>query len=117
MSSLVEYTCPLDVEDGLARAGGEMDFYKELLDLFLEDVPPRMDELRLAATARDPGRVAAAAHGIKGAARGIGAWKAADAAADVEKVDFSNTTARHAALNVLVAAFADVAAEIESELA
>lgn len=85
MSSLVEYTCPLDIEDGLARAGGEMDFYRELLDLFLDDVPPRMVELRAAAEARDGNRLAAAAHGIKGAAANLSAIALRDCAYQLEQ--------------------------------
>ncbi|MCC6921049.1 MAG: Hpt domain-containing protein [Alphaproteobacteria bacterium] len=93
---------------------GDQDLIREVLRLFKGQVGQLVGGLH---TAPDAKTWRETAHGIKGAARGIGAWKAADAAADVEKTDFANVAGRTAALNVLVAAFADVAAEIESELA
>lgn len=97
-----------------AYTAGDQDLIREVLRLFKTQVSHLLTVL---AGADDPKLWKDTAHGIKGAARGIGAWKAADAAADVEKTDFANVAGRTAALNVLVAAFADVAAEIESELA
>ncbi|MCE5248135.1 MAG: Hpt domain-containing protein [Candidatus Polarisedimenticolia bacterium] len=79
-----ETPCPLDVADGLERAGGEMDFYKELLDLLLEDVPPRIVELRAAAAAADPVKVAGVAHAIKGAAANLAATPLREAALTLE---------------------------------
>lgn len=92
---------------------GDQDLIREVLGLFKGQVGQLVGGLHTAADAKTWRETA---HGIKGAARGIGAWKAADAAAEVEKVDFANVSARNAALNALVMAFADVAAEIESEL-
>ncbi len=82
--TVTELCCPLDVEEGLARAGGEQDFYKELLDLMLEDVPPRLEELRSAVKSADPVRVASVAHAIKGAAANLAALPLRDAAFRLE---------------------------------
>ncbi len=79
-----EQLCPLDLEDGLARAGGEKDFYKELLELFLEDVPQRLTELSSALGANDAARVASAAHSIKGAAANLSAMPVRETAYALE---------------------------------
>lgn len=76
--------CPVDLDDGLARAGDDLDFYKELIDMFLEDIPERLEELRQAAGAPDPTRLANLAHGIKGAAANLSANAARDAAFQIE---------------------------------
>jgi HPt (histidine-containing phosphotransfer) domain-containing protein len=84
MAVAVEHACPLDVDDGLARAGEEMEFYRELLDLFMEDVPPRVEEVRQAVTARDAARLSSAAHAIKGAAANLSAVPLRDCAFRME---------------------------------
>jgi HPt (histidine-containing phosphotransfer) domain-containing protein len=92
---------------------GDQDLIREVLGLFKGQVGQLVGMLHSTTDAKTWRETA---HGIKGAARGIGAWKAADCAAAVEKVDFADVAARNAALNALAAAFADVAAEIEGEL-
>jgi HPt (histidine-containing phosphotransfer) domain-containing protein len=52
---------------------GEPDVLKELLTLFLEDVPPRIEKLRVAWQAGDAVAVQRAAHSIKGSSGNIGA--------------------------------------------
>lgn len=52
---------------------GEPDVLKELLTLFLEDVPARIEKLRAAWQAGDAVAVQRAAHSIKGSAGNIGA--------------------------------------------
>lgn len=98
---------PLDLEDGLARAGGELEFYRELLDLLLGDVPPRIDELRNAIGAGDAGRVARTAHAIKGAAANLSAHPLREAA---YKLEMKGREGRAAGLEPLVA-------ELETEFA
>jgi HPt (histidine-containing phosphotransfer) domain-containing protein len=93
---------------------GDQELIHEVLRLFKGQVGQLVGMLHSTTDAKTWRETA---HGIKGAARGIGAWKAADCAAAVEKADFANTVARTAALSALTAAFADVAAEIEGELA
>lgn len=93
---------------------GDQDLIREVLRLFKGQVGDLVGMLHCTTDAKTWRETA---HGIKGAARGIGAWKAAECAAVVEKADFSDAPARTAALNALTAAFADVAAEIETELA
>ena len=96
-----------------AYTAGDQDLIREVLRLFkgqISQLITSMPDIENAKTWRDT------AHGIKGAARGIGAWAAAEAAADIEKVDFSDAQARFASLARLSEAFAAVTAEIDSEL-
>lgn len=97
-----------------AYTGGDQDLIREVLRLFKGQISMLIETL---GSAEDPKTWRDTAHGIKGASRGIGAWQAADAAAEVEKADFSDITQRYAALGRLSAAYDAVAAEIESELA
>lgn len=96
-----------------AYTAGDQDLIREVLRLFKGQIAQLLEVL---AGADDAKTWRDTAHGIKGAARGIGAWVAADAAADVEKVDFSNITGRFAALDRLNASFQAVVAEIATEL-
>jgi HPt (histidine-containing phosphotransfer) domain-containing protein len=52
---------------------GEPDVLKELFELFLEDVPARIEKLRAAWQAGDAVGVQRAAHSLKGSAGNIGA--------------------------------------------
>ncbi|MFO1236909.1 MAG: Hpt domain-containing protein [Alphaproteobacteria bacterium] len=97
-----------------AYTAGDQDLIREVLRLFKTQVSHLLTVL---AGADDPKLWKDTAHGIKGAARGIGAWSVAETAAEVEKSDFSNMTGRFAALARLGAAFDCVQAEIDAELA
>ena len=85
-------TCPVDMEEGLARAGDEKDFYRELLEMFLEDVPQRIAEVRAAAAGGDPAKMAAAAHGIKGAAANLSAGPVRECAYAIEALGRRGST-------------------------
>lgn len=65
----------------LVQCGGDEDLAGEVLDLMLEQVRRGTAALRGA----EPGRRAAIAHGLKGAARSCGAPRLAEAAAAVER--------------------------------
>lgn len=96
-----------------AYTAGDQDLITEVLRLFRGQVAQLLGVL---SEARDQKLWKETAHGIKGAARGIGAWAAAEAAADVEKADFADAEARAAVLARLASAFRDVCADIEAEL-
>lgn len=97
-----------------AYTAGDHDLIREVLRLFRGQVAQLIEVL---AETGDAKTWKDTAHGIKGAARGIGAWQAAEAAAFVERFDFADATGRAAALQTLSAAFRDVCADIETELA
>ena len=54
---------------------GEPDVLAEVLQLFLKEVPPRMDRLRIAYAAGNIEEVYRAAHSLKGSAGNIGAQR------------------------------------------
>jgi len=96
-----------------AYTAGDHDLIQEVLRLFRGQVAQLIGVLSEAGDAKTWKETA---HGIKGAARGIGAWQAAEAAAVVELFDFSDAAGRAAALSRLAAAFKDVCIDIEAEL-
>lgn len=79
---------PVDWEEGLSRAGDDVEFFKELIELFLDDVPSRLQALENAVGTRDAANAAATAHSIKGAAANLSATRVREQAYIIE------TTAR-----------------------
>jgi len=63
----------LDKEGALARLDGDEDLFNEILDLFIEDVPERINDIYSALEADDAGLVERVAHASKGAASNVGA--------------------------------------------
>jgi HPt (histidine-containing phosphotransfer) domain-containing protein len=55
----------------LRRVGGEA-LVVEMIELFLEDSPPRVERIRSAVAASDAGGVAAAAHSLRGSCGNLG---------------------------------------------
>lgn len=73
-----------DKEVALSRVGGDVELLKEIAELFLDDYPKSLSELREAVEARDPKRVERSAHGLKGSVSNFGARSAVDAALKLE---------------------------------
>src|SRR5947209_5788250 len=67
----------------LSKIGGP-DFVGQMIDLFLEEAPERLDAAREAEKAGDLGAVADAAHSLKSSARNFGAERLADLAENIE---------------------------------
>jgi HPt (histidine-containing phosphotransfer) domain-containing protein len=65
---------------------GDKTLEKEILGLFLTQMPDLLASLRKAQSERE---WKMAAHSLKGAARAIGAWQMASAAEDAERIDFA----------------------------
>ena len=85
----------------------------------LDEIFARQAALMLARIAgAEPAFAAAAAHTLKGSARGIGAWRVAVAAEELEKAaaDAGGEPALRAAIAELEAASAEVCAEIAARL-
>ena len=97
-----------------AYTAGDHDLIREVLRLFRGQVAQLIDIL---GEAQDAKTWKDTAHGIKGAARGIGAWRTAEAAAVVEQFNFADAAGRATALDVLAVAFRAVCSEIDAELA
>lgn len=66
---------------------------REVLDLFIEHAPRYVDALRCAGT---PKAWHDAAHTLKGAARGVGAWRVARVAENAERIRFDTDVDRRA---------------------
>ena len=74
----------MNLSAALTHIGGDRELLTELLEIFLEDCPLRMQALKDAAAAADSRRLGDAAHTLKGALRVLGATGAADRALELE---------------------------------
>jgi HPt (histidine-containing phosphotransfer) domain-containing protein len=70
----------------MTRVGGDAELLKELADLFLEEYPRLMAELRAAHEQGDAKQVERTAHGLKGSVANFGAKPAVDAASQIEQL-------------------------------
>ena len=77
--------CPaLDRSLALSRVGGDAELLKEIAQLFIDEYPRVMDELRDAISRGDAKGVERTAHGLKGSVSNFGAITAVDAARTLE---------------------------------
>lgn len=74
----------LDRQALLEGVGGDRSLLGEVLDIFREDCPKLLDEIRKAVAARDPELLHHAAHPLKGMLGGIGAKSASQIALKME---------------------------------
>jgi signal transduction histidine kinase/DNA-binding response OmpR family regulator len=103
----------VDEADALNIAGGDPALMRELAQLFLNELPGKLSDLRKAAAAGDPEQIRIAAHALKGSAAAVGGRGAADASSRVEQLGRSgNLEAARAALVDLEAALGQVAAHL-----
>jgi CheY-like chemotaxis protein len=74
-----------DPEVLLDRLSGDVELMDEVIHLFLEDCPVRLERIRDAVTRRDAGDVRREAHAIKGGASNLSATRLAEAASALEQ--------------------------------
>ena len=74
----------LDEAELLSRIGGNRDRMKEVVELFLEDCPKQMSDIREAIASSDSAGIDHAAHAFKGAVGNLGAHAAFQAAQVLE---------------------------------
>jgi HPt (histidine-containing phosphotransfer) domain-containing protein len=92
---------------------GEPDVLKEVLELFLEDVPGRIERLRAGWQGGDAVAVQRAAHSLKGSAGNIGATGLLEVCRQLDELGRSGDLSNAAPLvSALDAQFARVQAEI-----
>lgn len=91
------------------QAEGEPDLIGELVELFVEDMPARIAELRQALRTGDLPAVASAAHSCKGSSSNLGANALAAACDALEKAAKARTAANLAPLLAEVEAAFDQA--------
>ena len=70
--------------EALQRLGGDEDLLRELCDIFLNESPKLLQQLREAIAAADPDAVMRAAHSLKGELGYLGATEAVKAARELE---------------------------------
>lgn len=73
-----------DKEALMERVDGDEELAKELLELYLEDVPDRINAIKQAQTSGDMKTITIEAHTIKGSSSNIGADDIKEAAFQVE---------------------------------
>jgi two-component system, sensor histidine kinase and response regulator len=73
-----------DPEAALRRLGDDLDLFRELVGLFLNDSPGLLAEVRQGLASGDAKRAARAAHNLKGMASMFDAGRAVAAASEVE---------------------------------
>lgn len=78
---------PVDLAHLARYTGGDRKLNADVLQLFANQSAELMKELQAVLAAHDSGRWRHITHSLKGAARGIGAFALADAAAAAEPLD------------------------------
>ena len=97
-----ETSTAFDERVALERTGGDRDLLKELITVFLHEIPSWMQTLRGALDRRDAPALRATAHAVKGAVDSCGASSAFDAAMLLERIGADgNLAGAPAALAVL----------------
>ena len=104
----------LDREAALSRVGGDGELLHEIAQIFLEDYPRSLAELREAARLGDARGVERTAHGLKGSAANFGARPVVDAAFALEKMGHEQDLADFSAvLGTLEQALSKFKSELE----
>ena len=73
-----------DLEDALEKVGGDMEIFREIIEVFLESYPDQLREIRRAIDDRDPGLVERTSHTLKGSVGTFAAKKAYETALRLE---------------------------------
>jgi signal transduction histidine kinase/CheY-like chemotaxis protein len=92
----------IDIKEALERFSGDTEVLAEVLESYIVDTPPLLEELETLLAAGDMPAYGITVHGIKGASRAISAKAAGDAAEELEHAakggDEGFVQAHHAAL-------------------
>lgn len=84
MSRMAGETPPVDLSAALKSVGGNEELLGELIKIFLEELPRRLDAVRHAASRGDAEESRRVAHNLKGALTMLGAAEARALARQVE---------------------------------
>ncbi len=79
--------CPIDLELLNEISLGDIAFEIEVLQVYVEDIMPRIDKAREAIANNDYEQIMSANHHIKGASSNVGAWQMLSLAVQLEKLD------------------------------
>jgi two-component system sensor histidine kinase/response regulator len=76
----------LDRAAALSRVGGDLELLKEIAELFLNEYPRELAEIRQALATGDALMLERSAHGLKGSVANFGARSAVDSAFQLEQL-------------------------------
>jgi len=82
---MTEQSSYLDKKGALDRLGGDMDFLKTMFNIYLEDLPKKLEDLRTYEQEDDLYMLGRIAHSLKGASLTVGATLASDKAREMEE--------------------------------
>lgn len=103
----------VDVEALERQTGGDVGLRREIVAMFLEDCPQRMEAMEAALAAGDTNALMASAHALKGSAAYLKAPAVRDGAAEIERLAREGRAAdRAAAFEALRAAVAALLPEL-----
>jgi HPt (histidine-containing phosphotransfer) domain-containing protein len=91
----------------MQRLGGDVELFREFVEIFREDSPSLMDCIRQGAEKQDGSALARGAHSLKGLVSNFGARSAVDAAKQLEDIG------QHHRWKEVPAAIAQLTVEIE----
>ena len=74
----------VNYDESLARLGGDVDLFKEFIQIFYEDSPALLEKVFVAVDATDHDGVARSAHALKGLISNFGAKPCVDLALEFE---------------------------------
>jgi HPt (histidine-containing phosphotransfer) domain-containing protein len=75
---------PVDLSSLEETAGGDEEFTRDLIELFLDDAATQLEEIREALSQSDARALARQAHGLKGSSANMGATKLSEIAMSLE---------------------------------
>jgi HPt (histidine-containing phosphotransfer) domain-containing protein len=102
---------PIDLAVALRWLGGDQGLLRELVGIFVDDGPKRLEALRQAMIAADVQQLEQVAHSLKGSAAILGASRLQESALALEEATHDGRAENGAEL------VADIAREIERALA
>jgi two-component system, sensor histidine kinase and response regulator len=91
-----------DKVEALERLGGDQELLRELCQIFLDESPKLLNQLREAIHDSDSAGVMRAAHGLKGELGYLGAAKATQAARELEDMGHEKNLSRAAEVFVVL---------------
>jgi HPt (histidine-containing phosphotransfer) domain-containing protein len=118
VTTLVATPAGIDRQVALSRVGGDAELLKEIAQLFIDDYPRAMDDIRQAADRGDAKSLERSAHGLKGSVANFGAPSAVEAARMLESMgraqQLANIQDVQQVIHTLELALAALRPELES---
>lgn len=115
VTTLVATSDGVDRQVALSRVGGDAELLKEIAQLFIDDYPRALEDIRRAADRGDAKSLERSAHGLKGSVANFGAPSAVEAARKLESMGRAAQLAEaQQVIHTLELALAALRPELES---